>query len=94
MGQRRKKWKKAVFRALDLPEEADGNTIKITMIGRGDLLVENHKGILQYAVEHIRLLSSDGVIRIEGTALMLSEFGMGRAYVRGEIGGWRFEDGK
>lgn len=94
MGRRRKNLKKAVFRVLDLPEEADGNTIKVTMVGRNDLLVENHKGVLQYAVELVRLLSSDGVLRVEGAQLMLSEFGMGRAYIRGEIAGWRFEDGK
>lgn len=94
MGQRRKKWKKAIYRALDLPEEADGKTVKLTMVGRNDLLVENHGGIVQYALDYIRLLSADGVIRIEGKELTLSEFSLGRAYVRGEIAGWRFEDGK
>ena len=39
MGRRRKKWKRVVLEALDLPQEADGETVKVTMIGRGDLLV-------------------------------------------------------
>ena len=93
MGKRRKKWKRVVLEALDLPQEADGETVKVTMIGRSDLLVENHRGILEYALEYVRLLSGDGVIRVEGRELMLSEFGAGRAYVRGNISGWSFEGG-
>ena len=77
-----------------MPQEADGETVKVTMIGRSDLLVENHRGILEYALEYVRLLSGDGVIRVEGRELMLSEFGAGRAYVRGNISGWSFEGGK
>ena len=49
---------------------------------------------MEYALEYVRLLSGEGVIRVEGRELMLSEFGAGRAYVRGNISGWRFEDGK
>lgn len=94
MGKRRKKWKRVVLETLDLPLEADGETVKVTMIGRSDLLVENHRGILEYALEYVRLLSGDGVIRVEGRELMLSEFGAGRAYVRGNISGWSFEGGK
>ena len=94
MGKRRKKWKRVVLEALDLPQEADGETVKVTMIGRSDLLVENHRGILEYALEYVRLLSGDGGIRGEGRELMLSEFGAGRAYVRGNISGWSFEGGK
>ena len=94
MGKRRKKWKRVVLETLDLPLEADDETVKVTMIGRSDLLVENHRGILEYALEYVRLLSVDGVIRVEGRELMLSEFGAGRAYVRGNISGWSFEGGK
>ena len=94
MKTKRKRWKRAVLSALDLPLEADGETLKITMVGTGDLLVENHRGVLECGLERIRLMSTVGIIRIEGTMLTLSEFGTERAYIRGLIGGWRFEDRK
>ena len=81
-----------VLRALDLPEEVEGSVPKLTMLGRGDLVVENHTGILQYGDELVRLTTKEGVVRIDGTGLMLTEFGSERVYLEGRIAGWRFEE--
>jgi sporulation protein YqfC len=94
MDKRRRPWKRTVLRALDLPEEADGETVKVTMIGHDHLLVENHQGVLQFAADVVRLYSGDGVVRVEGDGLTLVEFSAGRAVVRGRIAGWWFEDGR
>ena len=80
-----------VLRALDLPEEVDLNVPKFTMLGNTDLLVENHRGILQYNEGLIRLVTADGVVRITGTGLELTEFGSERVLVRGALNGWCFE---
>lgn len=79
------KLKKRLFATLDLPMETDKRVFKMTMVGRGDLLVENHKGVLKYDVKAIRLIVEDGVIAIEGASLELMQLADERAYVKGNI---------
>ena len=86
------KLRKGLLRALDLPADADGSVIRVTMIGNTDLLVENHAGVIRYNDDLVRLQSEYGVLRIEGRGLQLSEFGQERAYIRGAVFGWRYED--
>ncbi len=81
-----------ILRALDLPEESDARVPKFTMLGSSDLLVENHSGILQYSEELVRLMTPEGVVRIHGESLELTEFGGERVYLRGRILGWAYEE--
>ena len=81
-----------ILRALDLPEESDARVPKFTMLGSSDLLVENHSGILQYSEELVRLMTPEGVVRILGESLELTEFGGERVYLRGRILGWAYEE--
>lgn len=80
-----------ILRALDLPEEADARVPKFTMLGSSDLMVENHSGILQYSHELVRLMTPEGIVRIVGDSLELTEFGGERVYLRGKIRGWAYE---
>ena len=80
-----------ILRLLDLPEEVDLNVVKCTMLGNSDLLVENHRGILLYEPERVRLMTPEGVLLVMGEALTLTEFGNGRVYLRGHIFGWMLE---
>lgn len=81
-----------LLRALDLPEESDSRVPKFTMLGASDLLVENHSGILQYNDALVRLMTPEGVVRIIGRDLELTEFGGERVYLRGKILGWAYEE--
>jgi len=84
--------KQRLFQFLDFPADADGTVLKITMVADRDLLVENHKGVIRYTDQLIRLHSDHGVVRIEGEGLQLSEFAMERAYIRGSVFGWQIEE--
>lgn len=86
------KWKRAILSALDLPVETEPTVPKMTMVGRGDLLVENHKGVLQYDKTNVRLLTHDGILHITGENLELLELAAGRAYVRGRLEGALYID--
>lgn len=81
-----------LLRALDLPEEVDLSVVKCTMLGGSDLLIENHRGILRYDADCVRLMTTEGVLRVTGEALVLTEFGGERIYLRGRIAGWVFEE--
>lgn len=78
-------WNRQLLTKLDLPVETDATVPKITMVGRGDLLVENHTGVLQYDPARIRLTTHEGILEIGGTGLNLLELSTGRAYVRGVV---------
>ena len=92
MAKEKRQLMRRMLRALDLPEEADAGVLKVTMLGKSDLLIENHRGILQYQGELVRLMTPEGVVRITGKGLILSEFGGERVYIRGMLTGWGYED--
>ena len=77
--------------ALDLPMDADGDVLKITMVAETDLLIENHRGVIRYTESLIRLHSDHGILRVDGEGLQLSEFASERAYIRGSVFGWYLE---
>ncbi len=87
----RKKLKKRVYRALDLPEESDRSVLKLTMVGRSDLLVENHTGVITCTERLLRLNSCAGVVAIVGEGLMMAEFSEDRAFIRGTFTSLAFE---
>ena len=82
--------KKEVLRTLDLPVETEASTPKTTMIGRSDLLVENHTGMLHCGHQMIRLITQEGVLQIDGEELALLELAEQRAYIRGKIVGIQY----
>lgn len=81
-----------VLAALDLPEESNGRVPKLTWLGRSDLLIENHRGILHYGGTTVRFSTEAGPLEIAGRALRLLELGASRAYVRGEIDAASYRD--
>lgn len=54
-----------------LPEIASG-VPKVTMLGANELLIENHKGIIEYSPNNIRISTELGVLCIEGLDLFLN----------------------
>lgn len=95
MGDALAKNKKSRFRriltALDLPEEVDLSMPKLTMLGNNELLIENHRGILQYSEAQIRLMTTEGVIRVTGETLCIREFSAESMSVLGHVFGWQYE---
>ena len=45
---------------LELPEEALGDTLRLTAVGKKRLLIERHRGVLAYGDEQIRIASAQG----------------------------------
>ncbi|MDR1619203.1 MAG: YabP/YqfC family sporulation protein [Clostridiales bacterium] len=74
-----------MLRALDLPQETAPDVQKITMVGRNDLLVENHAGVMRYDDAVVRLRTHEGVLTVTGKELTLLEMANTRAYIQGAI---------
>ena len=69
---------------FDLPAEAAG-CFKLTLVGSGRALVENHRGLGEYTRERVDVRAPAGTVRIEGEALELGFYNHiavdGREYV-------------
>ncbi|MGB9791646.1 MAG: sporulation protein YqfC [Thermacetogeniaceae bacterium] len=56
---------------LELPKELVLDLPRITVVGDIQVFVENHKGIIEYTPEKLRISTSIGELQIEGTGLAL-----------------------
>jgi sporulation protein YqfC len=77
---------------LDLPAETLPGVPKVTMLGRDTVLVENHKGILEYGPGCVRLITALGVLRIGGTELELLQLGSELVTVTGRTDSIMYEE--
>lgn len=64
---------KTVTDFLDLPPEAALDLPRLTIIGNSRLLLENHRGIVIYQPDLVKLKLSAGELEIKGTGLILRE---------------------
>ncbi|MFV0314585.1 MAG: sporulation protein YqfC [Anaerotignum sp.] len=65
--------RRGVTEALDLPKEIMLDLPLVSLTGREEVTVENHKGILTYAEENIRVATKVGTLCIRGQGLGLKQ---------------------
>ena len=75
---------------LEFPKDVVLNVPKLTMIGTGDLLIENFKGIIEYDDDRIRINTNSGIIKITGTRLGIKEITSEDLMVNGDISSLEF----
>lgn len=71
MDNRMENLKYNISEALELPKDIVLDLPKIIMIGNIQLNISNHKGIIEYSQEVLRVNSNIGVIKITGSDLKL-----------------------
>lgn len=82
--------KKRVMRSvfadvLEIPEELALDLPKITLVGNLNLNVENHKGIISYTADEVRLRVSDGYLIARGSNFALRSISKTDVFLEGEI---------
>lgn len=77
--------KTTVSEMFELPKDIMLNLPRISMIGNNQMLVENHRGVIEYTPQKIRLNSSIGVIRIEGQDMDLKNIAADDVMITGVI---------
>ena len=83
-----KSLKEKFLTAMDLPIELLNDVPRITLIGNNNLLIENHKGIIEYDENIIRLVSH---INILGNQIKVEEINNDEIFITGEITNVEFE---
>lgn len=79
------KLKEKFTEMLELPKEIVLNVPKLTMVGNGDLIIENYKGIIEYDDSRIRVNTGTGVIKITGSRMLIKEITSEDIMINGEI---------
>ena len=73
---------------LDLPAEVIANVPKITLTGTGEVLIENHKGILSYTDAEVEVSGRKGArVRVRGDGLLLRAMDSEMLLITGTIFG-------
>ena len=83
-------FKEKVTEILELPKEIVLNMPKLTMLGNGDLIVENYKGIVEYDEGLIRLNTTSGIIKVTGKNIYIKEITLEGIMIFGEISSLEF----
>lgn len=84
--------KKKLSDVLELPKDIILDLVRLTITGRLAVFIENHKGIIEYDPQLIRVNTTDGVIVIRGKGLYLKSAIADEITIEGELNSIEFED--
>ncbi len=78
-------FKKNIVNSLSLPKEVVFQLPLISLLGREELSIENHKGILLYSESCIRIATKVGTMEVLGSTLSLKQLSGDILVVHGTI---------
>ncbi|MBQ4639684.1 MAG: YabP/YqfC family sporulation protein [Clostridia bacterium] len=70
-----------------LPEEIRTGKMRVVLVGNGEALVEQHRGLISYETEEIVFRMLKGQVRLQGEGMVIASFGAMDARVEGKIKG-------
>ena len=66
--------KSNIVESLELPRDIVYGAVIITAMGRGQVLIENYKGIIEYNMEKIRLQTKNCQVSVVGKQLVVEYY--------------------
>lgn len=67
----RKKINHWTAKILDVPQDITMDLPRLTMIGNMQLFIENHRGVLHFSDQHLKLALTKGVLEVRGQNLSI-----------------------
>jgi sporulation protein YqfC len=67
----KEKWRRFATGVLDMPQDLTMEMPRITMIGQLQMYIENHRGVLWFSNQELRLLLTKGQLLIRGNNLVI-----------------------
>ena len=80
-----KKVKKQFSDFFEIPSDIMLDLPKIVLVGTLQVFIENHRGIVEYTTEKVRIKVGDGEVGISGSNLMLRNIKTDEICVEGKI---------
>lgn len=66
-----RRWRNRIAGALELPKDIIVGLPKVTIVGYLQVTVENHRGIVEFSSQRVRVAAGEGVVEIRGQDLTL-----------------------
>lgn len=85
------KWRNSLVDALELPKEIILNLPKVTVIGNVQCYIENHRGVIEYSSERVRVAINSGELIVSGADLFIRYMANEEIAVDGTINGIQYE---
>ena len=85
MNGRVKEVKNKISDRLELPKDIVMDLPKITVMGNQEMVVENHKGIIEYTTELIRVNMGNRVLKVQGERLNIKSILTEELLIEGNI---------
>lgn len=85
MEKRKDVIRQAMAEFLDIPKDLVLDLPKVTIVGRNELYIENHRGIIEYDLNRLRINLSRGFLEIEGNGLEIKALMADEMKITGEV---------
>ncbi|NOU85196.1 sporulation protein YqfC [Paenibacillus sp. LMG 31460] len=86
-----RKWNQFTAKILDLPQDVVQDLPRITMIGNVQLYVENHRGVLHFSSEKLKLELTKGTLEVFGKQLVIRAILSEEVFIEGLIDHVKYE---
>lgn len=90
-GRKREGLLEKTAEVLDLPGDVVAGLPRLELVGRRQLRMENHKGILAYGSREIHISGGRLVVKVRGEELELKAMNAGELLITGDIAGIELE---
>lgn len=92
MGKRKNRLKAWLTRTLEIPPDVMMDLPRITMVGRLHIYIENHKGLLLFSDQEVRLMLKQGQCIISGKGFVIKTILPEEILLEGKIDEVRYID--
>lgn len=79
------RWGDKIVEMLELPRDVVQDLPRLVLTGNRRLVMENHKGVIEYTPTLLRLNTSKGEVRVQGKSLMLVSILREELWIEGDI---------
>ncbi|NLZ53890.1 MAG: sporulation protein YqfC [Thermoanaerobacteraceae bacterium] len=84
--------KRKISDALDLPQDIILNVPRVIVTGKIAVFIENHKGIIEYNSELVKINTSIGIVCVKGEDLLIKTIVTDEITVEGKITAIEFDE--
>lgn len=81
----KRKFRKVTAGLLDMPHDVVYDLPRLTMIGDRQLYIENHRGVVHFSSESLRLALSKGQLEVTGLDLVIRTIWTEEVFIEGQI---------
>lgn len=92
MGRILKQFSSITGHILDVPQDVTMHLPRVTMIGNMQMYIENHRGVLHFSSEMLKLALPKGTIEVHGANLIIRTIQKEEVFIEGLIDDVKYQN--